>query len=93
MKLDEELKFFNQVAEYVKDDPKNLEKIISIGTRAIVSQSKQVRAHACAMEAVAASALNARLFKSNKKFIADTLESWAFMNSLRWDDQLTELRK
>ena len=45
------------------------------------------------METVAAMALNQRMFKDNKTFIADKLEKHKDMNSLRWDDQIKELRK
>jgi hypothetical protein len=51
------------------------------------------RTHAVDMETVAAMALNQRMFKDNKKFIADKLEKHKDMNSLRWDDQIKELRK
>ena len=85
--------FLQGVKLYVENNP----HIVAQLNNAIQSGINEALNAACAqaadMEATAAMALNARLFKGNQNFIADKLEKWKGKTALRWDDQIKALRK
>ena len=84
-------KFLVEVAHRAAD-PSMLQSIILAAVSGVKRRSEDVRAHAVDMEVVASMALNTRLFKGNEKFIADKIEKWKHMSSVRWDDQIARLK-
>jgi len=92
MTHEEELVFLQAIRAYCTT-PGQAGKVIGAAMAGIHTELDRQRNHAVDMETVAAMALNQRMFKDNKKFIADKLEKHKDMNSLRWDDQIKELRK
>jgi hypothetical protein len=92
MTYEEELVFLQAIRTYCTT-PGQAGKVIGASLAGIDAELDRQRAHAVDMETVAAMSLNQRMFKDNKKFIADKLEKHKDMNSLRWDDQIKELRK
>jgi hypothetical protein len=93
MTYEEEMRFIDQIIEYVAGKPERISKVITAVTAGIISNSLETRAHAVDMETIAAMALNARLFKGQEVFIANKIEGWSHKNSLRWDQQVAALRK
>ena len=87
----EDEKFLLEVAHRAAD-PLMLQNIILAAVSGVKRRAEDVRDHAVDMEVVASMALNTRLFKGNEKFIADKLEKWKHMSSVRWDDQIAKLR-
>ena len=92
MTYEEELVFLQAIRAYCTT-PGQAGKVIGASMAGIHAELDRQRTHAVDMETVAAMSLNHRLFKNNKKFIADKLEKHSNMNSLHWDDQIKELRK
>jgi len=92
MTYEEELVFLQEIRAYCTT-PGQAGKVIGAAMAGLYAELDRQRGHAVDMETVAAMALNQRLFKDNKTFIADKLEKHSGMNSLRWDDQIKELRK
>lgn len=88
----EDQKFLSEVAHRSKD-PVMMQNIILAAVAGVKRRAEEVREHAVDMETVASMALNTRLFKGNERFIADKLEKWKHMHSLRWDDQIKALRE
>jgi hypothetical protein len=89
---DEDFKFLVSVKEYVKSNPHMVNSAIQAIQSGLTDAFTEASERAADMEATAAMALNARLFKGNEKFIADKLEKWKGKTALRWDDQLKKLR-
>ena len=92
MTYKEELVFLQAIRNYCTT-PGQAGKVIGASLAGVHAELDRQRTHAVDMETVAAMSLNQRLFKDNKKFIADKLEKHKDMNSLRWDDHIKELRK
>jgi len=92
MTYEEEQRFLAAIRNYCST-AERVDKTIRYAVAGIQLESERIRAHAVDMETVAAMALNQRMFKDNKRFIADKLEKHKDMNSLRWDDHIKELRK
>ena len=92
MTYEEEQRFLAAIQTFC-NTPEKMHQAILRATIGIANQNAKVRAHAVDMETVASVSLNARMYKGSKKFIANLLEKHASMNSLRWDDQIKELRK
>lgn len=90
---DEDLKFIVAVKEYAKKKPHMVSALVEVIQDGINEAFKEATERAADMEATAAMALNARLFKGNETFIADKLEKWKGKTALRWDNQLIALRK
>lgn len=92
MTYEEELVFLQAIRNYCTT-PGHAGKVIGAAMAGMQAELNRQRAHAVDMETVAALSLNARMYKTSKKVIADKLEKHSGMNSLRWDDQIKELRK
>lgn len=92
MTYEEELVFLQSIRNYCTT-PGQSGKVIGAALAGIHIELDRQRAHAVDMETVASVSLNARMYKGSKKFIANLLEKHSGMNSLRWDDQIKELRK
>jgi hypothetical protein len=89
----EEFEMLLAIFNFVRDDPSRLQGVLEAATKAVGERQKQYREHAVDMEIVASMSLNHRLFKGNENFIADKLERWKDLNSVKWDAQIEELRK
>ena len=92
MTYEEEQRFLAAIQTFCIT-PEKMHQVILRATIGIANQNAKVRNHAVDMETVAAMALNARMYKGSKKFIANLLEKHKDMNALKWDDQIKELRK
>jgi hypothetical protein len=92
MTYEEEITFLQAIRAYCTTPGQSV-KVIGAAMAGIHAELDRQRAHAVDMETVASVSLNARMYKGSKKFIANLLEKHASMNSLRWDDQIKELRK
>ena len=92
MTYEEELVFLQAIRTYCTT-PGQAGKVIGAAMAGIHTELDRQRNHAVDMETVASVCLNTRMYKTSKKFIADKLEKHKDMNSLRWDDQIKELRK
>jgi len=92
MTFEEEQRFLAAIRNYCST-AERVDKTIRYAVAGIQLESERIRAHAVDMETVAALSLNARMYKTSKKVIADKLEKHSGMNALRWDDQIKELRK
>ena len=92
MTYEEEVVFLQAIRNYCTT-PGQSGKVIGAALAGVHAELERQRNHAVDMETVASVALNARMYKGSKKFIANLLEKHASMNSLRWDDQIKELRK
>jgi hypothetical protein len=88
----EEIKFLSEVARR-SQDPNMMRSIISSALGGCEHIARKANERAADMEVVAAMSLNARVFKGNQKFLAEKLEKWNGKTSLRWDDQIEELKK
>jgi len=73
-------------------DPKMLRRIIMAAVSTVAERNTELYEYAADMETVAALAMNARVFNGNELFIADKLDKWGHMSSLRWNDHIIELR-
>ena len=73
-------------------DSEMLNRIISAAIDRFNMKFEEIRSHACAMETVAALAMNADL-KGNEGYVADQLESFKHLNACKWDSQIEKLRK
>ena len=92
MTYEEEQRFLAAIRTYCST-AERVDKTIRYAVAGIQLESERIRAHAVDMETVASVAMNARMYKGSKKFIANLLEKHKDMNALRWDDQIKELRK
>lgn len=92
MTYEEELAFLQSIRAYCTT-PEQSGKVIGAALAGIHIELDRQRSHAVDMETVAAMALNQRIYKTSKKFIADKLEKHKDMNALKWDDQIKGLRK
>ncbi len=94
MTLDDEMKLLGAVSRAVSDDPVFLEKVLRAGINGMMQESMASRRHASDMEAIAAIALNARMFKNSKNYIAQLLQKWeGTRNALNWKAHIQELLK
>ena len=92
MTYEEELVFLQSIRAYCTT-PGQSGKVIGAALAGVHAELDRQRAHAVDMETVASVSLNSRMYKGSKKFIANLLEKHSGMKSLRWDDQIKELRK
>ena len=85
--------FLNSVRDWAKTNPEFAPLVSNYASDGVHAAMSESRAHAIDMETVAAMALNTRIYKDNKRFIADKLETWKHRSGLRMDDLIAELRK
>jgi hypothetical protein len=74
-------------------DPRMLRLVIGAAIGGCEDAAFTTMQRAADMEVVAAMALNGRVFKDNKNFLAQKLEKWNGQTSLRWDDQIKALKE
>lgn len=88
----DDLEFLSEVASR-SQDPVMMRSIINSAIGGCEHNARKANERAADMEVVAAIALNGRVFKHQHTFIAQKLEKWEGKTSLRWDDQIKELKK
>ena len=88
----EDIEFLREVASR-SQDPNMMRSIINSALGGCEHNARKANERAADMEVVAAMSLNARVFKGHQTFLADKLEKWKGQTSLRWDDQIKELKK
>lgn len=89
---DEEIAFIKEVARR-SQEPLMMRAIINSAIGGVEHNARQAQERAADMEVVAAMALNARVFKGQQSFLVQKLEKWQGKTSLRWDDQIKELKE
>ena len=89
----EELAFLSEVSRRSKDDYGMMFNIIAAAVNGVKEHAEDMRNYGVDMEIVANMAMNTRLFKGNEKFIAEKLEKWKPITSIKWDDQIKKLKE
>lgn len=87
-----EEKFLREV-RHRAHDPVMMRRIIETAIVGCEDYAFEVHQRSADMEVVAAMALNGRVFKDNKNFLAQKLKKWQGKTSLRWDDQIEKLEE
>ena len=89
----EEIRFLEQIQQFVKSKPARLGNVIAAATTGIEKYAEEINIRSMDMETVASMALHARLFNGNEKHIADLLSKHKERSALSWEHVIDNLEK